>query len=184
MSVFKSKGIILKYKFLNQKGEILYDIFSLDYGKIQAIKKSSKKEKILDLGNLIDFEIETSLGSNINKIRNIKIINTFYYLETNFNIINIYLEIINLISKNTPEGIIIKEIYDVLFIINTFKNIDYTKLVLSKLKIFSIFGNLNLENKDLIVSKILNFISKNNIEKIFLLTGIDEKILQNLEKIK
>lgn len=184
MSVFKSKWIILKYKFLNQKWEILYDIFSLDYGKIQAIKKSSKKEKILDLWNLIDFEIETSLGSNINKIRNIKIINTFYYLETNFNIINIYLEIINLISKNTPEWIIIKEIYDVLFIINTFKNIDYTKLVLSKLKIFSIFWNLNLENKDLIVSKILNFISKNNIEKIFLLTWIDEKILQNLEKIK
>lgn len=184
MSVFKSKWIILKYKFLNHKWEILYDIFSDNYGRIQAIKKSSKKEKNLDLWNLVDFEIETSLGSSINKIRNIKIINTFYYIENNFNIINIYLEIINLISKNTPEWIVIKEIYDVLFCINSFKNIDYTKLVLSKLKIFSIFWNLNLENNDLTISKILNFISKNNIETIFLLTWIDEKILQNLEKIK
>lgn len=184
MSVFKSKWIILKYKFLNQKWEILYDIFSLDYGRIQAIKKSNKKEKNLDLWNLTDFEIETSLGSSINKIRNIKIINTFYYLETNFNVINIYLEIINLIAKNTPDGIVIKEIYDVLFFVNSFKNIDYTKLVLVKLKIFSIFWNLDSDNKDLIISKILNFISKNNIETIFLLTWIDEKILQNLEKIK
>lgn len=182
MSLFKTKALILKKTFLSESKEDLFTVFSLDYGKIQVVKKSSKKEKKLDIWYFVDFEIETKLSSDINKIKSIKIYKEFNYVDKSFLIINTYLEIINFVLKNVSIWLPIKTLFETLEFISSFENIDYTKLILSKLKILNILWILNLDNNDLIVSKILNFIDKNHISKIFLLSWIDEKILEKLEK--
>lgn len=181
MSIFKSKWIVLKKVSSQQNTDILYTIFSYDYGKIQASAKISKKEKTLDLWNIIDFEIETNKASSkINKIKNIKISSIFLYEDKEYKIIEQYLKIISTIIKLSPEWVQISSIFDTIKDINKEVNINYTKLVLAELKILNILGILQLEDKDQTVTKILNFISKNNSSKIFLLTWIDEIILNKL----
>ena len=56
MSVFKDKAIVLKVDKIAEK-DLLYTIFSYDYWKLKVSKKFSKKEKNIDLGYIINFEI-------------------------------------------------------------------------------------------------------------------------------
>jgi recombinational DNA repair protein (RecF pathway) len=181
MSIFKSKWIVLRKVSSPQNTDILYTIFSYDYGKIQASAKMSKKEKTLDLWNIIDFEIETNKASSkINKIKNIKISSIFLYEDKEYKIIEQYLKIISTIIKLAPEWVEIVQIFETIKHINKEINIDYTKLILAELKILNILWILKLEDKDITTTKILNFISKNNSSKIFLLTWIDDIILNKL----
>lgn len=180
MSIFKSKAVVLKKTSLSWSTNIIYILFSLDYGKIQAITKTSKKEKTLDIWNIIDFEIETNWKNKINNIKNIKISSIFLYENIEYKIIEQYLKIISTIIKLVPEWVKIISIFEIIKYINLQKNINYSKLILRELKILNILGILDLETKDTIVKKILSFISKNNIDKIFLLEKLDDNILKNL----
>ncbi|MDQ7009242.1 MAG: recombination protein O N-terminal domain-containing protein, partial [Candidatus Gracilibacteria bacterium] len=73
MSIFKNQGVVLKIKKLEEKN-ILYTILSSDYGKILCNKKLNTREKTLDLGYFIDFEIDVKHGVNIFNIKNIQIL--------------------------------------------------------------------------------------------------------------
>ena len=184
MSIFKSKWIILKKVIYNWNSDIIYTIFSYDYWKIQAVSKTSKKEKTLDLWNLIDFEIETNEKSKINKIKNIKISSIFMYEWQEYKIIEQYLKIINIILKYSPEWLRIMSIFESIEFLHKQENLEYWKLLLLELKIINILWILNLEHKDEIIKKILNFIDKNNINTIFLLEKLNSDILEKLENIK
>ena len=72
MSVFKDKAIVLKVDKIAEK-DLLYTIFSCDYWKLKVSKKFSKKEKNIDLGYIINFEIITKENVSIHKIKNVKI---------------------------------------------------------------------------------------------------------------
>lgn len=184
MSIFKSKWVILKKISSPWNSDIIYSIFSLYYGKIQARAKISKKEKTLDLWNLIDFEIETSDKSKINKIKNIKISSIFLYEWKEYKIIEQYLKIINTVIKLTPDWVAIDKIFEILKAINSKEDLNYSKLVLAELKIINILWILNLENKNPLIQKILLFVDKNNIETIFLLEKLDDEILEKLSHLK
>ena len=99
MSVFKDKAIVLKVDKIAEK-DLLYTIFSYDYWKLKVSKKFSKKEKNIDLGYIINFEIITKENVSIHKIKNVKIKSEFN-LENKrtFSEINIFLEILSLIYK-------------------------------------------------------------------------------------
>ncbi len=166
-----------------QKNENLYTIFSYDYWKIKAVKKLSKKEKNIDLGYLVNFEIETKNKTNIHKIKNIKIISEFNTENVGFSIINKYLELLSTILKHIPDWIAVYEIFEIIELINSKTNISEIQLILSKLKILSIAWELNIEHQNKVVWKILKFVSINNINDIFRLSGIDEGIKKELENI-
>ncbi|MDP2090117.1 MAG: hypothetical protein Q8K30_00840 [Candidatus Gracilibacteria bacterium] len=196
MSIFKSKGIIIKIdkmtgnnsnKEYNQEkikgGEFLYTIFTKDYGKIKCNKKLSKTEKTLDLGYIVNFEITTKENSSIHKINNIKILSEFTHENKNFCEINAYLTILAKVLHKTPHGSPIYELFDLLEFVTNIKNIDETKLILSKLKIISIFGDLNENNENETIRKILKFINVNKIESILKLTGINEELKIKLNTI-
>ena len=102
MLIFKSSGIILKIHKVNEK-DFLYTIFTQEYGKIICQKKYSKTEKSLDIGYLIQFEIETKEDKKIHKMRNIKILSDFSPTNKNFDVLNNYLELLAMIHQNTPE---------------------------------------------------------------------------------
>ncbi|NVP17615.1 hypothetical protein HUU51_02755 [Candidatus Gracilibacteria bacterium] len=194
MSIFKDKAIVLKiektlkinddsFTKKNDK-EFLYTLFTKTYGKIKASKKYSKTEKSLDIGYNINFEIITSEKSKIHKIKNIKIKNEFNInKDKNFYEINKYLEIIALIYREIPEGVAFEEIYEIIEIINEKENIDEIKLILTKIKIKSLIGILNINHNDEIIRKILKFISNSKIENILKLTGINEEQKKELEQI-
>ena len=160
----------------------MYTIFSYDYWKIKATKKIAKSEKNLDLWYIINFEIETKNNPNIHKIKNIKILSEFNSENKWFFIINKYLEILSVIFKQIPDWITVHEIYNIMELINTKTNLSEIQLILSKLKILSIVGELNIEHNNKTISKILKFISSNNINDIFRLSWIDEKMKKELEK--
>jgi hypothetical protein len=58
-----------------------------------------------------------------------------------------------------------------------------TKLVLTRLKIISIFWELNENNSNSTVAKILKFINSNKIDRILKLSGISEEIENKLEQL-
>ncbi|MDD3144708.1 MAG: hypothetical protein PHV23_01195 [Candidatus Gracilibacteria bacterium] len=192
MSIFKDKAIVLKIDKVNSNSsgekikdkELLYTLFTKTYGKIKANKTYSKNEKNIDIGYVINFEIITSENKKIHKIKNIKINSEFNLnKDKNFSEINNYLETLSLIYREIPEGLSFEEVFEVIEKINTSDNINLTKLILAKLKIKSLLGILNIENKNPIISKILKFIHNSKIDSIFRLTGINEEQKKELENL-
>ncbi len=182
MSLFKTQAVILNQKKIKDKN-FIYNIFTKDFWKISVNKKYSSKEKNLDIWYIINCEIDSNNKTNIHKIRNIKIKYEFLSKKRNFWEINNYLEILSHILKNLPVWIVSQEIYDIIEQINKYEKIDEIKLILAKIKIKNILWELNINNKDIKISKILKFINQNNIKMILKLTWIDDNTKKNLEKI-
>lgn len=193
MSIFKTKGIILKvdktstkwgnnsFSTSNKSEGLLYTIFTKDYWKIKCNKKISKTEKTLDLWYVVNFEIITKENVSIHKIRNIKIVSEFDYKDKSFKELNNYLILLSIILKKSPFWYPIYELFNLIELINVFDNIGEIKLILLKLKVISILWELNENNKDVTISKILKFINWNKVEKILKLTWIDENLKKELE---
>jgi len=182
MSIFKSQWIIIKVKKLEEKNN-LYTIITSDYWKILCNKKLNSREKTLDLGYLINFEIEVKWGFNIHNIKNIKIISEFNSLWQRYSTIESFLNLLRIIHLKLPEKLINLEIFNTLKEIIKFKNITSIKLILSQLKTLNILWLLDLENNNLTIKKILYFINKNKIENILKLTWIDETLETELKNI-
>lgn len=182
MSTFKDKAIILKTEKIGEK-DLLYTLFSYDFWKIRVNKKFSKKEKNLDLGYIINFEIVTKENVSIHKIKNIKIKSEFLIENKTFSEINIFLEILNLIFKEIPAWVQNKEIFTIIEEINKKEKIDEIMLILAKIKIKFILGILGLEVKNPIIQKILKFIYNNKIKEIFKLKWINEELKEILTSL-
>ena len=182
MSIFKDSWFIIKIS--KQEKNFLYTIFSQKFGKIIAQKKISKKEKNIDLGFLINYEIKVSEKNNISKIQNIKIINEFKTDNKSFSQINAYLIMLNIVLKQSPFWIENDNIFEIINIINKYQKNDLEiKILLASLKIINIFWELNIQNNNQIIEKILKFISKNHFKKIIKLSWINDDIKKELQKI-
>jgi len=182
MSLFKTQAIILKQKKIKDK-EFIYTIFTKDFWKIFVNKKYSLKEKNLDIWYIINCEIETKQNQDIHKIKNIKIKYEFLNQKRSFSEINKYLEILSYILINLANWIVSQEIYNIIEQINKSEKIDEIKLILAKIKIKNILWELDIENKDIKIAKILKFINQNNIKTILKLSWIDEQTKKQLENI-
>lgn len=181
MTVFKTKWIILKIDKIKDK-DLLFNIFTKDYWKIRANKKFSKREKSLDSGYLINFEIHTKPNSQIHKIRNIKILSEFNLnKDKSFDELNKYLEILAILYKEYPDWLKNNWIFEIIEEINSNKKIDENKLILAKLKLISQIWNLKTENDNLTIKKILKFISNSNIKDILKLTWISWELKKELD---
>ena len=181
MSIFKVSWIILKIQ-KNADKNFIYTIFSLRFWKIIAVKKVSNKEKNLDLGFHINYEIKTS--DKINKISNIKIINEFNTINKDFTTINSYLNILYLILKDTAFWIENDEIFEIVNLLNKYNNWALkVKLILAQLKIKNILWELDISHKNITITKILSFINKNNFPKIIKLTWVNQEIKKELQNI-
>jgi hypothetical protein len=183
LPIFKDHWIVLKIEKTRDK-DLLYTIFTKEYWKIKANKKFSKKEKTLDLGYIINFEIHTKEWKNIHKIHNIKIKSEFNTLkDKNFAELNTYLEILGKIHNEIPDWLQNKEVFKLIEIINSHKKIDETRLILAKIKLKAILWELKIENYDKVIEKILKFVTNSKIEDILKLKGISEEIKEKLKKI-
>ncbi len=182
MPLFKTQAIILNQKKIKGK-DFIYTIFTKDYWKILVNKKLNSKEKILDIWYIINCEIKTNEKNDIHQIRNIKIKYEYLNQKRSFSEINSYLEILNYILKNIAIWIVFYEIFDIVEQINKSEKINEIKLILAKIKIKNILWELDINNKDIKISKILKFINQNNIKTIFKLTWIDENLIIKLKKI-
>jgi len=182
MGVFKTKWIILKINKPKDK-DFLYTLFTYDFGKITVVKKKNSKEKLLDLWYVVGCEVRTKEWFDIHKVSNIKIWSEFNYENRNFAIIESYLELLSLVFKRTPNWNPIYEIFYILENINLYEDISLVKLTLGKLKILNCLWELDIENKDLTVMKILKFINTHSIKDVLRLSWIDENIELKLSKI-
>lgn len=182
MSLFKTKAIILKISKLKEK-DFIYDIFTYDYWKIKVQKKEWKKEKTLDLWYIINCEIDTKEWKDIHKIKNIKIKSQFICDNRDFKTINEYLSILGLIYRKIPFWTDFKDIFELFEELNDKKNIDELKLILARLKIIDLIGELKIDNDDEIISKILRFINKNRLKEIMKLSWIDDDLKKKLKDL-
>lgn len=180
MLIFKSSWIILKIHKVNEK-DFLYTIFTQEYGKIMCQKKYSKTEKSLDIGYVIQFEIETKEDKKVHKMRNIKILSDFAPTNKSFDVLQNYLELLAMILKNIPEWVQTYGILDIIEIIHAYENITADKIVLSKMKLLHIFWTLPYEHTNETTHKVLKFIHVKSISEIFKLWTIPEDIKKDLE---
>lgn len=181
MSIFKTKGLVLKSTSFTEK-EFLYDIFTYEYGRIKATRKIKTKEKSLDLGYIINFEIETKEWKNIHKIKNIKIKSEFSYEGKEFELISEYLILLGTIIKHIPESVQVREVFEVLEAVNEKKHMDSFKLLLARLKILDIVWILP-DKKEASIKKILDYIRSHKIKDILKLTGASDETLITLKSI-
>lgn len=187
MSIFKTQWVILKIKKQEEKNN-LYTIFTADYWKILTSKKLVLKEKTLDLGYLINFEIEVRQWVNIHKIKNIKIIWEFNSFWKQYSIIHSFLELLNIVNTKLPEKLTHLEIYNTLETLIKYENLTWNELsnqriILIQLKLLQLLWTLDIEHKNTTIKKILHYINKNRAGEILKLTGISEEIEKVLEKI-
>jgi len=181
MSIFKDSVFILKVKKMQNK-EFVYTVFSLKFWKVIAVKKISSKEKALDIWYQINCEIKTN--DNINKISNITIINEFNPKNRNFDEINSYLILIKSILEKTPYWVDNSDIFEILNRINKYTSENILeKIILANIKIIDILWELDINHKNPTISKILNFINKNNFSRIINLTWINKEIKKELQEI-
>ena len=182
MFIFKTKWIILKINHLKQN-DFLYTILCEDYWKTICQKKIVNKEKSLDLGYIINFEIVTKEEKKIHKIRNIKILSEFTTEKKWFKIINNYLELLSLVLNHTPYWIPVLWIIQIFENINKINSLDEIKIILAKLKVLNIFWTLDIENKNPLIKRILKFIDKNKIENILRLSWINDDVKMELKEL-
>ncbi len=182
MSIFKTKAIIIKISKIS-KNNFIYTLMSYDFWKIRVNKKKYTKERNLDLWYIINTEIQTNEKTDISKIRNIKIISEFNYQNKWFSIINWFLDLIATINKYLPDNLVAYEVYNTLETSINYKNINYNKLLLTKLKILNNLWLLKIKHQNNTIQKILKFINNNNIKNILKLTWIDKDIENELELI-
>lgn len=181
MSVFKDEAIVLKIEKIRDK-ELLYTLFTKTYGKIRANKKYSKTEKSIDLWNMINFEIITKENVKIHKIKNIKIKSSFNKERNkNFSEINMYMMILAQINKNIPDWLAFVEIFEIIEKINLYEKIDEIKMLLWYLKIKNVLWDLDINSENIIIKKILKFISNSKIDEILKLTWINENLKKELD---
>lgn len=180
--IFKTKAVVLKKEKL-PKWDFLYTFFSYEYWKILCSKRASNKEKEVEIWACISCEVSVKKQREIHNLRNIKIKSQINYTKLNFETINSYLFLVSQIYKNCQKGMIIPEIYDVLEIINSKENIENYSIILWRLKIKNILWNLNDENENQTVKKIIHFIINNNFRDIIRLTWIEKDIEKRLEQL-
>jgi hypothetical protein len=141
------------------------------------------KEKNLDIWYNINCEIEVNQNKDIHKIKNIKITNQFNYDNKDYKLIISYLELIWLLNKNLKHWLVNPAFFEIIDKVNSHKNIDYTKILLAKLKILHQLWILQEKHCDNIICKILKFVADNNIDKILLLKALNDEVIKNLEQI-
>ncbi len=182
MSIFKNSWIILKITSLKES-EFLFDVFSYDFWKLKLKSKKNKREKLLDVWYIIDFEINVQKENNINEVRNIKIKNEFDYLWKDYEIILEYLNILKIVDEKCPLNMPIFEIFNIINEVNKFPDITNEKLIFAQIKIYNILWILNIENRDEKIKKILKYIRNENIKNILKLKWLDLKKKEILKNI-
>lgn len=180
MSIFKSKWIILK-KLSRREKDVIYDIFTYDFWRIKCQKKQKVREKNLDIGYILNFEIETRESRDIHKIKNVKIKSEFSYEGKDFQLINEYLRFLESIISNIPPSVPVMEIFDIVEQVNEKKDISVFKIQLARLKIIAIWWLLNTSHTNKTVEKILVYIEKNRIKDILKIKCDDEEIIELLK---
>ena len=180
MWYFKTKWIILN-KIKTWK-EIIFVIFSYDYWKILCSFKVSKKDKVLDIWNEINFELETKKWNDISFLKNYSIKTHISYSDKSFDYINEYLSIIWVLNKFLVKWVQFISLYDNFSFINH-ENISLSQLFLLKMKILSELWFLYYSWKNNLILRLVKFVSLNNINKIFLLKWIDDKLFIELNKL-
>lgn len=116
----------------------MFDVFTSNYGKLKLKSKKSKKEKSLDIGYIIDFEVNVKKQNSIHEINNIKIKNEFSYTNKDYTTLLDYLELIKIVMDKCPLNLPIYEIYNILNEVNSFENITDEKIIFAQLKVLNI----------------------------------------------
>lgn len=182
MSLFKTTWIILKKSKLKENEDFL-SVFTDEYWKINLKAKKTKKEKSLDLGYIINFEVNVKWENNINEIRNIKIRNELNYNNYDYKIIYEYLNILNLVEKNCPLNMQNHWIFEIFNKINSYDWLTFEKLLFLKAKILNFLWILKTENQNENIKKVLIFIEKSSVDNILKLKWLSENDIYLLENI-
>lgn len=184
MAIFKCSWIVLKKSILNDKTKLI-TVFTNEYWKININYKDKKTDKTLDVWYVINFETRVKDENKVTQLNNVFIKSVFNYEQKSYSIILEYLNLIKIIQKNCPLNLQIYGIYEIFSKMQEYENLSDEKIIFTQLKILTKLGLIDLENKNEKISKILNFIQKNNINDILKLKWLDEEtknLLKNIVK--
>ncbi len=102
MSTFKTSGIVIKKSQINEKQEMLV-IFSKEFGKITVFSKINKKEKMLDLGSIFNFEAQVKNDVSVTDMKNITLLHQFEYTSWNYEMLVEFMELLKILYDFCPK---------------------------------------------------------------------------------
>lgn len=182
MSFFKTTWLVLNVEKMNEK-EFLYTIFFRDYGVLKVMKKKKTREKLIDTGYIIGCEIITKNDRKVHTIWNIKTLGHFSPENKNFLIIQSFLSLLSYLKKNLPEWSPHYEVFDIFPLLLEKKDFNFQHILLARLKITSLLGNLWDKHPDETCSKILKFTHLHHFKDILRLGKIPEESLNKLTSL-
>ena len=183
MSIFKTEWIVIQvWKY--SENELYYKILFRDYGILTVKKRKKTREKPVDTGYFIHWEIITHGGKSVHTIWNIRIQSFFETKDRTYSEIESFLKILSLVKKELPEWSPHYEIYDMLAdAIDSQETLNIDKLILTHIKVIACLWNLWESHSDETVSKILKFIHGNKYSQIMRLWAIPEESKKHLEQM-
>lgn len=78
-------------------------IFSKDFGKIIVFSKILKKEKMLDLGTICNFEAQVKNDQSGTNMKNISILHQFEYTTWSYEMIMEFMELLKILYDSCPK---------------------------------------------------------------------------------
>lgn len=182
MSTFKTSGIVIKKSQLNEKQE-MFVIFSKEFGKITVFSKINKKEKMLDLGSIFNFEAQVKSENSVNDMKNITLIHQFEYTSWSYEMLIEFMELLKILSDFCPKWIPNNEIYEIFLSLRKIKTISREKIIFAKIKLYDILGLLDPNINHLWIKKICTFIAQNSAEDALKLTWLTPELLWEFHKM-
>jgi recombinational DNA repair protein (RecF pathway) len=102
MSTFKTSGIVIQKSQINEKQE-MFVIFSKEFGKITVFSKINKKEKMLDLGSIFNFEAQVKNEKSVTDMKNITLLYQFEYTSWNYEMLIEFMELLKILYDFCPK---------------------------------------------------------------------------------
>lgn len=165
----------------SRKRKYLY-FFSKEYWILQVTTRKKSKERPIDIGMLISCEITTHAQRNIHSISSIKILSS-YKSDSSTYAQQIYLlELLGDINKKIPPGIPNIQIYHMLSYLFLGELWQQESLLLCRLKLRQLLGELSIEDENISCLKVLKFIHSHEYREIFKLKHIPKEIQKKLEQ--
>ncbi len=177
MSTFKTSWIIIKKSQINEKQEMIV-IFSKDFGKIIVFSKILKKEKMLDLGTICNFEAQVKNDQSGTNMKNISILHQFEYTTWSYEMIMEFMELLKILYDSCPKWIPNNEIFEI-FETLRYISLSHEKFLFAKLKLSEILGML--DQPIIGCENICNFIAQNSPKECLKLTGLSPTQIQKIQ---
>lgn len=183
MSIFKANWIVLQSKKNNQ-WNFLYDVFFYEFWILSVTKSTRKKEKTLDIWDILSCELLSSSSKLLPSISNFKKKESFYHANSYTHMENFMRTcayFLHKIPKKYPHHTLWNFLQESIVSKHSFSQEYYCLIIL---KFDATLWKLGDTHENEVTQKVLKFIHQsNNLKDLYRLKNIPQSTLEDLKKL-